>query len=97
MNTSVNNAVILAMREFEAQNIVCDSKSIQRRIETWYNHTDETDPKVLVACALTGKDWFPGATYQFMKEAKDYWFPEDPYSLFSIEEIETAQKDSIWW
>ena len=52
---------------------------------------------MLAACALMGKDWYPGATYQDMLDAKEQWFPQNPYDEISIWEIEAAQHDAMWW
>lgn len=95
--TTVENAVKIAVDLFEANHIVSDTESIRRRIYGWYNHSDVTDPEVLAACALEGKDWFPGATYEEMLEAKAEWFPDVVYDDIAIWEIEAAQHDALWW
>ena len=51
---------------------------------------------MLAACALMGTDWFPGANYDYMLAAKNYWFPQDIYNI-AVWEIEEAQHDAIWW
>ena len=95
--TTVEISVQLAIDIFEANHIVCDTKSIYNRIYNWYNHSDITDPEILAACALEGMDWSPRSTYQEMLNAKERWFPQNPYDEISIWEIEAAQHDSIWW
>jgi len=93
---AVEKAVKLASDIFEANHIVCDNESIRNRVLSWYNHSDIADSEILAACALNGKDWFPGATYEDMLAAKEWWFPQNPYDEISIWEIEAAQHDVIW-
>ena len=95
MYTTVETAVKMAVDLLEANHIMNDTDSIYRRVMTWYEHTDIADPEILAACALTGKDWFPGATYDMMLEAKEEWFPHNPYDEYAIWEIEDAQHD-MW-
>lgn len=72
---TVENAVNLVIETLEAKHICSDSDSIRKRVYSWYNNSDVTDPQMLAACALEGKDWFPGATYEYMERAKEFWFP----------------------
>ena len=95
MYTTVETAVKMAVNLLEVNHIANDTDSIYRRVMTWYEHTDVADPEILAACALTGKDWFPGATYDMMLEAKAEWFPHNPYDEIAIWEIEDAQFD-MW-
>ena len=92
--STVEAAVQLVMENFEANHMTSDSESIRRRIYSWYNHSDVTDPKILAACALEGVDWSPAATYNDMISIKNLWFPEENFSIW---EIEAAQHDSMWW
>ena len=95
--STVDMAVTMVFENFEANHITYDEKSVVNRVYSWYSHSDVTDPEILAACALMGKDWFPGATYQDMLDAKEWWFPKNPYNEISIWEIEAAQHDTIWW
>ena len=97
MYTTVENAVALVVENLEANHIACNTECIRNRVYSWYNHSDVTDPEMLAACALMGKDWYPGATYQDMLDAKEWWFPKNPYDEISIWEIEAAQHDAMWW
>ena len=74
--TTVEAAVTLAVKNLEANHAVCDTKSIRNKIYNWYIHSDVTDPEVLAACVLAGRDWSPAATYQEMLDAKEQYFPE---------------------
>lgn len=94
--STVDMAVTMVFENFEANHITYDEKSVVNRVYSWYSHSDVTDPEILAACALMGKDWFPGATYQDMLDAKEWWFPKNPYNEISIWEIETAQRDIMW-
>ena len=94
--STVEKAVQLVIDNLEANHMVSDSNSIRQRVYSWYNHSDVTDPQILAACALEGKDWFPGATYKDMLIAKEMWFPQDTYNNISIWEIEAAQYDMFW-
>ncbi len=94
--TAVEQATNLAIQLFEANYITINYASVKDCVFSWYNNTDITDPEILAACALEGKNWFPGATYQQMLDAKEQWFPQNPYEEFSIWEIEAAQYDMIW-
>jgi hypothetical protein len=98
MNTYavVEMAVKLVVDNLEANGIMSDTNSIRNRVLSWYNHSDIVDAEILAGCALMGRDWFPGATYQYMIDAKKWWFPQDPYNEISIWEIEAAQHDAIW-
>ena len=93
---TVEAAINLVIENLEANRIPCDTPSIRARVTSWYEHTDITDPEVLAACALEGKNWTPAATYQWMLEARDYWFPQNPYDEIPIWEIEAAQRDAMW-
>lgn len=95
--STVDMAATMVFENFEANHITYDEKSVVNRVYNWYSHSDVTDPEMLAACALMGKDWFPGATYQDMLDAKEWWFPKNPYNEISIWEIEAAQRDTIWW
>jgi hypothetical protein len=94
--STVDAAVNLVIENFEANHIVCDETSIYKRVYSWYCHSDVTDPEMLAACALMGTDWFPGANYDYMLAAKNYWFPQDIYNI-AIWEVEEAQHDAMWW
>ncbi len=92
----VEMAVKLVVDNLEANRIMSDTNSIRNRVLSWYNHSDIVDAEMLAACTLNGKDWFSGATYQYMIDAKNWWFPQDPYNEICIWEIEAAQHDAIW-
>lgn len=92
----VEAAIVLVIENLEVNHISCDTESIRNRVYSWYSNSDVTDPEILAACALEGKDWFPGATYQQMLNAKEQWFLQNPYEEFSIWEIEAAQHDMMW-
>ena len=92
----VEMAVKLVVDNLEANGIMSDTNSIRNRVLSWYIHSDIVDAEMLAGCALMGRDWFPGATYQYMIDAKNWWFPQDPYNEISIWEIEAAQHDAIW-
>ena len=94
---TAEKAIALVIENLEVNHIACDTKCIRNRVYGWYNHSDVTDPEMLAACALAGKDWHPGATYQEMLDEKEWWFPQNPYDGISIWEIEEAQHDMIWW
>ena len=95
--STVEKAVKLVVDNFEINHMACDTQAIRASVHSWYDNSDVTDPEILAACVLMGKDWFPGATYQYMLEAKEWWFPQDPYEGTSIWEIEAAQYDMMWW
>lgn len=95
--TTVENAVTLVIEILETNHIASNTDAIRNKVYSWYTHSDVTDSEILAACALEGKDWYPGATYQDMLNAKNWWFPQNPYDEISIWEIEAAQHDSIWW
>ena len=97
---TVEAAVVLVVKNLEANHIACNTENtecIRNRVYSWYSHSDVTDPEMLAACALLGTDWFPEATYKMMVDAKNYWFPKNPYDEISIWEIEAAQHDTIQW
>ena len=94
---TVEAAVVLVVENLEANHIACNTECIRNRVYNWYSHSDVTDPEVLAACALMGKDWYPGVTYQDMLDAREWWFPQNPYDEISIWEIKAAQRDAIWW
>lgn len=98
MNTysTVEAAVALVIENLEANRISCNTECIRNRVLSWYNHSDIVDVEMLAGCTLMGRDWFPDATYQYMIDAKNWWFPQDPYNEISIWEIEAAQRDAIW-
>ena len=95
--TTVEAAIQLVIKNFEANHIMSNTECIRNRVYSWYSHSDITDPEVLAACALEGKDWYPEARYEDMLAAKDLWFPVDPGMEISIWEIEAAQRDIMWW
>lgn len=72
--TTVEAAVALVVENFEINHIVCDTKCIRNRIYSWYENSDVTDPEILAACALEGKDWSLNARYTDMLAAKQKWF-----------------------
>lgn len=86
--TAAETAISLVIENMEINYIACDTASVRNRVYSWYNNSDVTDPEILAACALEGKDWYPGATYQDMLDAKNYWFPKNPYDEIPIWEIE---------
>lgn len=94
--TTVEEAVSLAMKTFEANHIISDTECIRQRVYSWYSHSDVTDPEILAACAIEGW-WWPAATYQDMLDAKEEWFPKNIYDEISIWEIESAQHDLSFW
>ena len=69
--STVDMAVTMVFENFEANHITYDEKSVVNRVYSWYSHSDVTDPEILAACALMGKDWFPGADYDYMLAAKN--------------------------
>ena len=93
---TVEEALVLAIELLDANYMSYDIKQVRNRIYSWYSHSDVTDPEMLAACALNGEDWFLGATYEDMLDAKNYWFPADPKNEISIWEIESAQRDTAW-
>ena len=94
---TVEAAVDLVVDVYEANHITCNTDFIRDRVYSWYSHSDVTDPEILAACALMGKDWFPGADYDYMLTARNWWFPQNPNENISIWEIEAAQRDAMWW
>ena len=94
---TVEKAVSLVVENLEANYITCNTDCIRDRVYSWYNNSDVTDPEVLAACALTGENWHPGVTYQDMLDAKEWWFPQNPYDNIAIWEIEDALRDAMWW
>ena len=86
--TAAETAISLVIENMEINHIACNTESIRTRVYSWYNNSDVTDPEILAACALEGKDWYPGATYQDMLDAKNYWFPKNLYDEVPIWEIE---------
>ena len=84
MYSTIENAVQIAIQTLEINHITSDNKSIYDRIYSWYEHSDIADPEILAACALEGKNWYPGVTYQDMLNAKEQWFPQNPYDEISI-------------
>lgn len=85
--TAAEIAIQLVIENLEANHITCDTASISARVYSWYNHSDEVDPEILAACALSGRDWFPGATYDYMLEARERWFPRNPFDEIAAWEI----------
>ena len=88
---TAEKAVDLVISNYENNSIVYDVDTIRGYVYSWYLNTDVTDPEVLAACALEEENWFSGASYKYMLEAKDKWFPTDPYAGAPIWEIEAAQ------
>lgn len=95
--STVERAVKLVVDNFEINHMTCDTQAVRASVHSWYDNSDVTDPEILAACVLMGKDWFPGATYQYMLDAKEWWFPQDSYEGTSIWEIEAAQHDMMWY
>lgn len=95
--STVDMAVTMVFENLEANHITYDEKSIVNRVYSWYSHSDVTDPEILAACALMGGDWFPGADYDYMLAARNWWFPQNPEENIPIWEIEAAQRDVMWW
>lgn len=93
--TTVENAVTLAIKTFEANHIVSDTESIRNRIYSWYSHSDVTDPEVLAACGMEGW-WYPAVTYDDMLRMKENWFPENPYEEVYSWGFKTVPHDMIW-
>lgn len=93
---TVEAAVVLVVENLEANHIT-NTECIRNRVYSWYSHSDVTDPEVLAACTLMGKDWYPEATYQDMLDAKEWWVPQNPYDEIPVWEIEAAQHDAMWW
>ena len=89
----VDEAVSLVSNILEANRAVCDNDSIFNKVYDWYSHSDVADPEILAACVLTGKNWSPRTTYQDMLDAKNYWFPYNPYDEVSIVEIQMVRFD----
>ena len=94
--STVEAAVQLVIDTLEANYISSNTECIRNRVYSWYNHSDVTDPEILAACALEGKDWYPGATYQDMLAARDLWFPQDHNPEFAIWEFEASEHDAVW-
>lgn len=96
--STVEKAVKLAVDILEINHIMDSTENIRARVYSWYENSDVTDPEVLAACALMGIKWFPEATYETMINAKEYWFPTEPYyyNETSIWDIEAAQQDILW-
>jgi len=88
-------AVALAVEHFEINHIPADNESILTRVIDWYNHLDETDAETLAALAIDSA-YHSGLTYNDIKEIRDYYFPDVDDNI-SIEEIEMAQRDYLWW
>lgn len=97
--STVEAAVELVINNLEANHIASDTNSIRKQVYSWYEHSDVTDPEMIAACVLEGKEWFAGATYQYMEDLRDWWFPQVVAcnNEISIWEIEEAQHDSFWW
>lgn len=93
----IEKAVELVVYTLELDNKAEQSDTIRARVESWYNNTDITDPEVLAGCALTGKSYFKGASYNWMLQARDWWFPQPPVEMtnFAVWEIETAIHDML--
>ena len=51
----INRAIKLAISYYEANNYVCDSYNIERRVKDWYNHTDIVDAELLAAAAINSE------------------------------------------
>ena len=92
---TVEAAVDLVVKTFEANHIVSDSECIRQRVYSWYSHSDVTDPEILAACAIEGW-WYPAATYDDMLMMKEGWFPEDPYEEVHSWGFTTASYDMVW-
>lgn len=65
----ISEAVNSVIEYYEDNHSVSDTPSIERRILTWYDMTDVTDPKLLAAATIYYGEWFTGATLDDMKEA----------------------------
>lgn len=94
--TAAETAISLVIENMEINHIACNTESVRTRVYNWYNNSDVTDPEVLAACVLEGMDWFPGVSYKTMLEAKERWFPKNPYDEIFIEDIEIAQLIETW-
>lgn len=73
--STVEKAVNIAVNVLESHYVTFSEKCIRHTIMTWYENSDVADPEILAACALMGLDWYPGATYSLMCEAREICFP----------------------
>lgn len=95
--STVESAVELVLIIYEANHNMTNTEVIRKQVYSWYNHTDITDSEMLAACVIQFGYYHPEVTLDDMKIAKHEWFPENPFDNFSIEEIEAAQNDIIYW
>lgn len=71
---TAERAVDLAVKVAENHHMMCDTNSLRKRVYSWYNNTDVTNPEVLAACALTGVSYYRGATHMDMINMRNNWF-----------------------
>ena len=72
--STVEKAVNIAVEVLELHNATFNESTIRHTVMTWYNNSDVADPEILAACALMGVEWYHGATYTFMCEAREICF-----------------------
>lgn len=105
----IEKSIKLVIDLFEAEGIMEDSKVIVHNVMTWYNKTDVTDAEMLAAAAISGPYRF-GTSWDELIDLKEFYFPADLEKFgnpaheeelmldsYSIEEIESAQNDFLYW
>lgn len=93
----IKEAVDIAAKLFEQENIAMNNDAIENRIVGWYNHTDITDAYELAVAAWLG-DYNGKMNYEDVLEVKELMFPTEPLEIhnYHIGEIEEAMKDAEW-
>lgn len=94
----INEVVEYLSEIYEAEHVVETRATIEKRVIEWYNHTDITDEKMLIAAAWLGS-YHPSISYNDIEDARDALFLEVYFPAFdaiSIEEIEMALRDEEW-
>lgn len=99
-NCRLISSIIKNLAEiYEAEHIMVTRATLEKRVVNWYNHTDITDEKMLIAAAWLG-DYNPSITYEEIEDARNALFLEVYFPLelteFHIGEIEAAMRDSEW-
>ena len=73
----INEAADLAIAYYEANDLVCDSYNIKRRVRDWYNHTDIADAELLAAAAIES-EYNCAIDYDTIIMWWIYYFPKTP-------------------
>ena len=76
--TVVEEATAIILDLNFANGILEPINTVRTRVFSWYNNTDVTDVEMIAASALMGS-YRRDMTYEDMVDAKNWWFPCNPY------------------